>query len=1677
MSLTPSRRASNTIRSAISQPRAIIAVLALAAACSTPLPTANIVAAAKGHVGVAVALDGSGSASSAPKAKPPHTLVFEWSFWSIPAQSKAKLNDASLAKPGFVPDVPGDYVVQLVVVDDQAVSAATQATITVADDCRPTVSAVTALPSQPAVGQAVGLSATTAPACSDVNGGGATVAYRWWLVQAPAGSRAAIDEPATAQPSFMPDVRGDYEVAVAITDQAGLTSDGQSPTAHLKITAASCGDNLPVVQEVGAIPARPNVNQEVQLSALVADADTQSPCSLTRAFTYSWSILSLPAGSAARLNSTTATNPAFRPDVPGDYLVGLVVSDDLGRPSARQTFTVSTLTCGSAIPDATAVAPMSASVGQPVQLGVQVKDTDNPATNGLNPIGSGSPAPADGGTSDAGNSGSADAGVTDAGPADAGATDAGTSDAGVADAGSPGTGPICAIPLSFSYRWRLVSAPTASRVTFNNPALAAASFTPDVPGDYVVEVVVFASTGYASAPARTTVSVSTCGSLPPLAVVVAPAGAVTGLPVSLTSTVTDPNSVCATETPYSYTWTLQQAPPGSAATLSGTAVSGRSAEVAPSFTPDLQGTYVVGLVVSDRSGLTSALATATITVAPCNAPLTVALTAPAGAATGSPVALSATVIDPNAPPSMAPTSGVACSLTVLPYSYVWMLVGQPTGSHAKLNNPTATAPSFVPDVPGTYTVQLGAMDAVGNRSAPTAADIVVANCTAPLTTTIAPVVGASAGVPVSLSAAVADPNDPAAGACLTPVLPLSYTWTLVGLPTGSRARLNNAAAASPSFVPDVEGTYAVALAVNDAAGNGGPVATATITVSATCLAPPVAAITALDGAITGLPVTMATTVTDPNAGCGTTAPYAYSWRLTQVPPGSTATLSGLTSLGTSAQVAPSFVPDVAGTYELSVMVVDQLGLSSLPVTFTVAVSNCTAPLTVTSISAPGGVPTGLPVSLSANVTDPNTPSTNPEAGPVVCKVAVAPYSYNWSLVGQPSNSHAGLNSSTASAPSFVPDVAGTYTVSVVVVDAAGNRSPATTSTITASDCAAPLTAGIDAAGGIAVGLPLAMTATVGDPNDPATNVSCSAAVAPLSYAWTLIGLPSNSHAALNNAAVASPSFTPDVAGTYALSLQVSDAIGNRSAPVTTNVVVSATCTAPLTASINAPAGSSTNVPVQLSATVGDPNDPANGLCSAVTAPFGYFWSLVGLPSGSRAQLNAPNAASPSFTPDLPGNYVVALAVGDQARNRSPVVTTNIVVASCSAPLTVSIQSTGTATLSPVTLRTTLGEPNVGQACGATAPLSYQWTLLARPPRSSAVLSNPLAVQPTFTPDVAGSYAVYVRATDALGNSGSSSTTLQISGCGTAPATTVVASPTTPELGQSVALTAPVADMTSGLCGGAAVAPFSYGWTLTAPIGSAAVLNNSNSAHPSFTPDVMGSYSYSVVVTDALGYQTSTTGSVNASNCPITPVIMAPGAAVPTYSTVPLAASFTVPAGCAAPPVTYAWSFDQEPAGSSALFNNPNQLTPSFVADVPSSSWVVRLTVTDQQTMAQTFRTATVTTNACGGVKPVAMIGMLLPSMVAAQSNATPPTTSATTVTALTNIQLDGTASASSTCGGALSYNWITWQIPPGSRALLQPSNGGRPVVQLDVRGDYIFELLVNDSRFQSAPAYFRITAN
>ena len=444
--------------------------------------------------------------------------------------------------------------------------------------------------------------------------------------------------------------------------------------------------------------------------------------------------------------------------------------------------------------------------------------------------------------------------------------------------------------------------------------------------------------------------------------------------------------------------------------------------------------------------------------------------------------------------------------------------------------------------------------------------------------------------------------------------------------------------------------------------------------------------------------------------------------------------------------------------------------------------------------------------------------------------------------------------------------------------------------------------------------------------------------------------------------------------------------------------------------------------------------------------------------------------------------MVGLVVRDATGTASAPASQTIAVADCSAPLSALTASlTGTATTgSTLTLTADPKDPNTGALCGAIAPISFQWRLIAAPSASKAGLATPLAISTTLVPDLPGTYVASVRAVDALGNTGSVLKSFAVASCGSGGSVVVNplgASPASPILGQLVTLSAPVNDG-NGSCG-PTVAPFAYAWSLTPPAGSGATLSNASASQPSFKPDLAGAYLFSATVTDALGYQSSKSGAVTASACTLAATVTAPAAVQPDYVPVQIAANAAAsPAGCAGT-LAYSWSFDTVPPGSAAKFNAATVSDPTFTPDAPNGTWTARVNVSGAAGVRATA-TGSVTSNACGSKAPVATAGISLPFPISVNAPQPDPNVGSTVQYLLTSpryqLQLDGSGSSPAlACNAPLSWSWTVYKKPLGSAALVYPVTAEKPVFTPDALGDYIFQLAVSDGRFTSAPSYLRIT--
>lgn len=270
--------------------------------------------------------------------------------------------------------------------------------------------------------------------------------------------------------------------------------------------------------------------------------------------------------------------------------------------------------------------------------------------------------------------------------------------------------------------------------------------------------------------------------------------------------------------------------------------------------------------------------------------------------------------------------------------------------------------------------------------------------------------------------------------------------------------------------------------------------------------------------------------------------------------------------------------------------------------------------------------------------------------------------------------------------------------------------------LTASSASPPLVAAGAAPNPALVGAVVRATAVVHGGTDP------------LSFSWTLT-TPPGSAAVLGDPSVATPTFTPDVGGSYRLVVTVTDA-HSRQAISPPLVVEVPTLVAPTVAARASPNPATVGALVHLAAGI-----------KQGTPSFTYSWSLTP-PLGSSALLSSPSATAPTFTPDVAGSYRAVVTVTDAHGLSTTSAPVAIEVPALVAP-TVAIRAAPNPAAVGTAVHLTVGVK------GGTGPISDAWTLTT-PPGSTALLSSLSIASPAFTPDVGGWYQLVVTVTDAHG---------------------------------------------------------------------------------------------------------------------------------------------------------------------------------------------------------------------------------------------------------------------------------------------------------------------------------------
>ncbi|MDH5545456.1 MAG: PKD domain-containing protein [Gammaproteobacteria bacterium] len=720
----------------------------------------------------------------------------------------------------------------------------------------------------------------------------------------------------------------------------------------------------------------------------------------------------------------------------------------------------------------------------------------------------------------------------------------------------------------------------------------------------------------------------------------------------------------------------------------------------------------------------------------------------------------------------------------------------------------------------------------------------------------------------------------------------------------------------------------------------------------------------------------------------------YSWKFVDVPENSAATLSNPTT------VAPSFIADLDGVYRVSLVVHDELDKFADDEVVIVASTKNSAP--VANAGRDSSAKPGDKVTLDGSL------SSDFDSDMLT---------YLWTLVA-PDGSSASLSDATAARPSFVADVVGVYRATLVVND--GNlESAADEVLVSVAFQAVP----IAHAGENQTAILGRLVTLDGSASSDANNDF-------ITYSWYVVSVPASSNViSLNNAATVSPSFTPDVEGTYIFSLTVNDGTDNSS-PATVSVL--AAVDAPPVSSAGSSKYVTTGSVVTLDGSAS--YDPNGQLLS-------YTWTTVSLPTGSISTLSSNSVVSPSFTADVDGDYVFSLVVSDGQLQSSSSTVTITAGAPNSPPNAHAGPRRSLIVGNAAYLNASLSIDPDG------SPITYLWSIVSVPVGSSVTaLSDPTVVNPTFVADVEGYYVISLVVND--GYFSSSPATVTISAGANMPPVAHAGYDRSVLTGSLVGLDGSLSTDKDGSIS-------TYSWNIVSvPTGSTlSMLNEPLSRIPSFTPDVDGSYVISLSVSD--GVLTSLLSQVV-----ITAAQNVPPVADAGRDQTVLSGSYVELSGVASKDnngdnLSYSWSINSVPATSGlSLLDTPTSVSSGFVADV-DGSYVINLVVNDG--VSDSAVDTVIITAGSGNVAPVAYAGAdhavavgSSPFVFGYQSY---------------DVNYD-----------ALNYNWTLISSPAGSNATIVDPGAKYFQFQADLIGDYVFSLIVNDGTLSSQTDTVTITA-
>jgi RHS repeat-associated protein len=336
-------------------------------------------------------------------------------------------------------------------------------------------------------------------------------------------------------------------------------------------------------------------------------------------------------------------------------------------------------------------------------------------------------------------------------------------------------------------------------------------------------------------------------------------------------------------------------------------------------------------------------------------------------------------------------------------------------------------------------------------------------------------------------------------------------------------------------------------------------------------------------------------------------------------------------------------------------------------------------------------------------------------------------------------------------------------------------------------------------------------------------------------------------------------------------------------------------------------------------------------------------------------------------------------------------------------------------------------------------LQFKWTVITRPEASTAVLVNPQSVTPSITAYVPGIYVIQLIVSDSETSSVADAATISISSVNTLPVADA-----------GVDQTGLVAERITLDASGSSDADgniLTYSWLIVnAPPGSNAALNDPTLVRPTFDADLASLYEVELFVNDGEDNSPADRVSINIDILNTRPIANAGlDQSVFVNDLVQLDGSASTDVD--GDPLTWLWSLTTVPLGSQAELDDELVISPTFTADY-AGQYVAALIVFDGED--DSAPDSVIINSEIQNTIPTADAGLDQSNFVGNQ------------------IILDGSGSADAD-HDPLTFEWSFTSIPAQSNATLVGPTLEFPTFVLDVSGDYVAQLTVNDGLSNSSP--------